>query len=276
VPHLRLPGALAAAPARCLSSGAALAPERVAGLLACGQRWGQRLARAGVPVLLAECVPGGTSTAQALLQGLGVEASGLVSGSLREPAHALKAALTQRGLARAGLLQPPAATAAPSAVLAVAAAVADPMQVLAAGVLQAAAVADLPLLLAGGSQMAAVLALALALTPGPQRAGLLARAAVVTTAWVAAEPGSNLAALLTRIGQRWGGEPLAFAAGLRFSGCQRPELLAYEQGLVKEGVGAGGLALLWELSGRRPAELAAACDQACAQLHRQPGCPRQT
>ncbi|MFM8259869.1 MAG: NaMN--DMB phosphoribosyltransferase [Vulcanococcus sp.] len=267
VPHLRLPGTLGASPARCLSSGAALAPERVAGLLAWGQRWGQRLARAGAPVLLAECVPGGTSTAQALLQGLGVEATGLVSGSLREPAHALKAALTQRGLAAAGLLQPPDAEAAPAAALAVAAAVADPMQVLAAGLLQAAALAELPVLLAGGSQMAAVLALALALTPGPQRPRLLARAAVVTTAWVAGEPGSNLTALLQHIGQRWGGEPLAFATGLRFSGCQRPELLAYEQGYVKEGVGAGGLALLWELSGRHPADLAIACDRACSQLH---------
>ena len=48
------------------------------------------------------------------------------------------------------------------------------------------------------------------------------------------------------------------------------QLQAYEQGYVKEGVGAGGLALLWELSGRAPADLAAACDQACRQLHHQP------
>jgi len=31
-------------------------------------------------------------------------------------------------------------------------------------------------------------------------------------------------------------------------------------------VGAGGLAALWELSGRSPAALAAACDEACSQL----------
>jgi NaMN:DMB phosphoribosyltransferase len=42
--------------------------------------------------------------------------------------------------------------------------------------------------------------------------------------------------------------------------------LAFEQGYVKEGVGAGGLAALWELSGRSSAALAAACDQACSQL----------
>lgn len=214
-------------------------------------------------MLLAECVPGGTSTAQAVLEGLGVAAAGLVSGSLRRPAHRLKGELVQRGLAAAGLCPPAPAEA-------VLAAVGDPMQVLAAGLVQAAAAAELPLLLAGGSQMAAVLALALELSAHSLRPRLLQLAAIATTAWVAGESGSDLVALLARIEARWGGAPLAFAAGLRFRDCLSPELRDYEQGFVKEGVGAGGLALLWELSGRSPAALAAACDQACALLRTQP------
>jgi uncharacterized protein (TIGR00303 family) len=256
-PHLTL----GQGPARCLSTGTALEPERVERLLALGRRWGTALARRGTPLLLAECVPGGTSTAQAVLEGLGLPVAGLVSGSLREPAHGLKADLVRRGLAASGL-QPPAP---PEAVLA---ALGDPMQAVAAGLVQAAAAAGLPLLLAGGSQMAAVLALALALTPAAARPRLLEQAAIATTAWVATEAGSDLGALLARIGQRWGGEPLAFAAGLRFHGCRSPELLAFEQGYVKEGVGAGGLAVLWELSGRSPEALAAACDRACDRLRR--------
>jgi uncharacterized protein (TIGR00303 family) len=259
VPHL----SLGLAPARCLSSGAALPPARVARLLALGRRWGERLAMRGAPVLLAECVPGGTSTAQAVLQGLGIAAAGLVSGSLRRPAHRLKAELVDRGLAAAGL-RPPAPAEA------VLAAVGDPMQVVAAGLVQAAAAAELPLLLAGGSQMAAVLALALELSAPSLRPQLLAQAAIATTAWVAGESGSDLVALLARLAARWGGAPLAFAAGLRFSACLSPELRDYERGYVKEGVGAGGLALLWELSGRSPIALAAACDQACALLRAQP------
>jgi NaMN:DMB phosphoribosyltransferase len=236
-------------------------PQRVAQLLVRGRRWGERLAAAGVPLLLAECVPGGTTTAQAVLQGLGVEAAGLVSGSLKEPAHGLKAELVARGLAAAQLGPDPA----PEAVLA---AVGDPMQALVAGVLlgAAAAAAPLPLLLAGGSQMAAVLALALALAPAQQRSALLAQAALGTTAWVAGEASSDLGLLLERIAGRWGQAPLAFACGLRFSACTTPELLAYERGYVKEGVGAGGLALLWELSGRSPQRLAEACERACAGL----------
>jgi uncharacterized protein (TIGR00303 family) len=259
VPHLRPSGAAGGGPAACLSSGAALAPARVAALLQLGQRWGERLAMRQRPLLLAECVPGGTSTAQSLLSGLGLSVEGLVSGSLRQPAHGLKRELVRRGLAAAQL--PPGAS--PDAVVA---ALGDAMQPLAAGLTLAAAGAGMPVLLAGGSQMAAVLALALALARPDQRQALARHAAVVTTAWVADEAGSDLQRLLERIGRHFQVEPLAFAASLRFgAGCHRA-LRDYERGYVKEGVGAGGLALLWQLRGGSPDALAAACDRACRQL----------
>ena len=136
VPHLQL----GQAPARCLSSGQALEPARVRQLLALGQRWGRLLAAKGPqePLLIAECVPGGTTTAQAVLTGLGLEVAGLVSGSLLEPVHALKTELVERGLRAAGL-PGPSGTGGPNAdPLAVLAAVGDPMQVLAAGLVLAA------------------------------------------------------------------------------------------------------------------------------------------
>uniref|UniRef100_UPI001C22964D nicotinate-nucleotide--dimethylbenzimidazole phosphoribosyltransferase n=1 Tax=Synechococcus sp. CCY 9618 TaxID=2815602 RepID=UPI001C22964D len=257
VPHLRLPGPAGAGPARCLSGGAALDPPRLQALLALGRRWGARLPP-GRPLLVAECVPGGTSTAQAVLTGLGVEAAGLVSGSLRHPNHDLKAALVCQGMAALGLdeADPPR----------VAAALGDPMQPLAAALVLAAAASGHPVLLAGGSQMAAVLALALALAPPDLRPAIAAGTALGTTAWVAHEAGSDLALLLRRIGARWRVEPLAFAADLRFTGAVHPALAAYEAGYVKEGVGAGGLALLWQLSGRSAEDLARLCDQACGRL----------
>lgn len=259
VPHLRPSGAARGTAAACISSGAALAPQRVEALVELGRRWGRRLAKAGRPLLLAECVPGGTSTAQALLTGLGLQVAGLVSGSLKQPAHALKSELVRRGLMAAAL----PAGAGP---LAVVAAVGDPMQPLAAGLTLGAAGAGLPVLLAGGSQMAAVLALALALAPADQRNALARHAAVVTTAWVAEEADSDLQRLLALIGQRWQVEPLAFAAGLRFGADCHGALRDYERGYVKEGVGAGGLALLWQLRGGSPEALATACDRACRQL----------
>jgi len=88
----------------------------------------------------------------------------------------------------------------------------------------------------------------------------------VTTAWLADETGSDLKGLLGRLAGRWGVEPLGFATSLRFTGSDCTELLAYEQGFVKEGVGAGGLAALWQLSGRATEDLRIACEQACALL----------
>ena len=256
VPHLQL----GHSPARCLSTGAAIELERVHQLLARGQRWGQHLGRRELrPLLLAECVPGGTSTAQAVLEGLGVPAAGLVSGSLREPAHALKARLVAQGLAAAQL---PGSAPADQVL----AAVGDPMQPLAAGLVLEAALAGVPVLLAGGSQMAAVLAVALSLCDPSLRPLLVSRTAIATTAWVAGESSSDLAQLLEQIGRCWGVQPLAFASSLRFHACRSPQLLAFEQGYVKEGVGAGGLAALWELSGRSANALAVACDQACSRL----------
>ena len=271
VPHLRLPGALASGPARCLTSGRAMDPGTVAGLLALGRRWGERQAKARPrrPLLLAECVPGGTTTAQALLSGLGLAVEGLVGSSLRDPDLSLKAQLVRQGLASAGLGVPTSLGEGPPAEadpLAVVAAVGDPMQPVAAGLAMAAAAQGVPVLLAGGSQMAAVLALALALAPAPLRGGLVAQVAIGTTAWVADDPSSNLTSLLQTLERRWGVTPLGLVSDLRFHAPLHPALLDYERGFVKEGVGAGGLALAWQLSGRHPQDLAEACDRACQLL----------
>lgn len=262
VPHLRLPAGESSGPARCVSSGQALAPARVEALLARGRHWGRRWPR-GQPLLLAECVPGGTTTALAVLLGLGIAADGLVSGSLRQPAHALKASLATRGLTAAGLGAGARLPRDPRAVLA---AVGDPMQALAAGLVLELAARGEPLLLAGGSQMAAVLALALALAAPELRQPIAAAAQVATTAWVANEPGSDLPHLLQLVGERWGVVLGLRVARLRFDGCQCSPLRDYERGFVKEGVGAGGVAVLWDLSGLPAADLAAACDRACARL----------
>jgi uncharacterized protein (TIGR00303 family) len=257
-PHLRLPPAEAPGPAACVSSGQAMTPQRVTALLERGKGWGDGWPQRD-PLLLAECVPGGTTTALAVLKGLGMAADGLVSGSLRKPAHGLKARLVRHGLAAAGLRP----GADPLLVLA---AVGDPMQALAAGLLLELAARGVPVLLAGGSQMAAVLALALSLAPEDQRAPVAAGAVVATTAWVAEEAGSDLERLLRLIGQRWQVRPQLAVAGLRFHHCRSGALRDYERGYVKEGVGAGGVAVLWELAGRQPDALAAVCDAACEQL----------
>lgn len=233
-------------------------PERVKGLWQQGMRLGAQLR---CPLLLAECVPGGTTTAQAVLTGLGVSVQGLISGSARQPPQQLKQQLVEQGLQRAQLSGSPS----PQAVLA---AVGDPFQAVAAGVLISA---RQPLLLGGGSQMAAVVALALASLPNQQRQALADRVLIGSTAWLAQETISGhgmsaLGCLLDEVGQRFGVSLAGLASGVRFHTSRQPALRDYEDGFVKEGVGAGGLLLLAQLQGHPIEALVEDCDRAMDQL----------
>ena len=259
-PHLRFEGG-AAGPANCVSTGQAMGAARVQRLWSQGQRLGRRLRR---PLVLAECVPGGTTTAQAVLTALGVPVQGLISGSARQPPHAFKSQLVAAGLAEAGLGPDPAAQA-------VVAAVGDPFQALAAGLLMGAADGCQPILLAGGSQMAAVLALAMAASSEDARKRLSERVMLGTTAWLAEErfPGENrppLDRLIDALAARFGVGTVALSSGVRFHDSCHQQLRDYENGYVKEGVGAGGLLLLAQLQGISSADLQASCDEAMRAL----------
>jgi len=259
-PHLRFEEG-AAGPANCVSSGHARGAARGQRLWSGGQRLGRRLRR---PLVLAECVPGGTTTAQAVLTALGLPVNGLISGSARQPPHALKRQLVAAGLAEAGLGPDPA----PQAVVA---AVGDPFQALAAGLLVGAADGCQPLLLAGGSQMAAVLALAMAASSEDARRRLSERVMLGTTAWLAEErfPGEDrppLDRLIDALAARFGVGTVALSSGIRFHDSCHQQLRDYENGYVKEGVGAGGLLLLAQLQGISAADLQASCDAAMQAL----------
>ena len=260
-PHLRLepPGV---GPADCLSGGKAMSPARVERLWRQGMHLGARLRR---PVLLTECVPGGTTTAQAVLTALGISAGALISGSARQPPQTLKRMLVEQGLQRAALPERPS----PEAVLA---AVGDPFQVVAAGFLVAA---RQPVLLGGGSQMAAVLALALSALDRTERDALSDRVLLGTTAWLAEErlgPEHQpaLGILLDRIGRHFDVSLTGAASGIRFHNSRIQALRDYERGFVKEGVGAGALLLLAQLQGHSSSALVQACELAVDQLQASP------
>ena len=251
-------------PAACLSTGQAMTPQRVLKLLRKGQRFGERLRH---PLVLAECVPGGTTTALAILRGLGLTAHDLISGSARHPPMDLKRELVRRGLQSAKLSARPSAQE-------LLAAVGDPFQALATGVLIGSLASHQPLLLAGGSQMVAVLALALSMVSTEKRRVLSNQVLIGTTAWLAREvlppTGSKRASLVELLAllEDYFEVPIpALASGLRFHHSRHQALRDYELGHVKEGVGAGGLALLAQLRGQSLDHISQACDNAMDQLH---------
>jgi len=200
-------------------------------LLDAGLVIGRKLAAAAPYLVLGESVPGGTTTALAVLLALGYAAEGRVSGSQADNAHALKT-----GVARAALeatqLTPGSGRADPIMTVS---AIGDPMQPLTAGIALGAAASGCEVLLAGGSQLLAVAALIDALH-GP---AALAGMAIGTTRWVVQDPAADVAGLAREIAP----DLPVLAANLDFSTSRHAGLRAYEQWLVKEGVGAGGASI---------------------------------
>lgn len=244
VPSIDLGGVAAG----CLSHGAALELSVVKRLLAQGLHWGETLAskEAGRYLILGECVVGGTTTALGVLTGLGWDAAGKVNSSHPACNHRQKWAIVRAGLDRAGLLE----TCDPLHCdpLRVVAAVGDPMQIVVAGMAIAAS-RHTSVLLAGGTQMLAVHALMQGLCARDQLLWRADRVMVGTTRWVAEDPTGDTVGLAKQLSV-----PL-MATQLSFADSQHPSLRAYEQGYVKEGVGAGGCAIGAHLLGWGQAEL---------------------
>ncbi|ASC69365.1 hypothetical protein XM38_002920 [Halomicronema hongdechloris C2206] len=223
--------------ASCLSGGEAMPMAQVRQLWQRGVHWGERLSReaqAGY-LVLGECVVGGTTTALAVLLGLGIDATDRVNSSHPTCNHTQKLAVAQAGLS--AWRQSPAFTEGALDPLALAAAVGDPMQVVVAAMAIAAS-RRVGVLLAGGTQMLAVYALLRAVAGYHGLAWTPERIAVGTTRWVATDGSGDTVGLAVQVAD----VPL-IATQLSFERSHYPQLRAYEQGFVKEGVGAGGCAI---------------------------------
>lgn len=234
---------LGGTPAQCLSQGSALSLETVHHLLQQGLIWGTKLA-AALPssyLILSECVVGGTTTALAILTGLGYAAAGKVNSSHPTCNHAQKWALVEQGLRafRKSMQDQTKSSRSPltSDPLQLVAAVGDPMQVVVAGMAIAAS-RSCGVLLAGGTQMLAVYALAEAIANVHELPWRPEQVVVGTTRWVAEDLTADTVGLAELIGT----VPL-LATQLSFAQASYPQLQAYEQGFVKEGLGAGGCAI---------------------------------
>lgn len=225
VPHVDLAGL----PAQCVSTGQALPRTRVVQLFEQGWQWGEQLANQTETayLLIGECVVGGTTTALAVLEGLGVSAAGCVNSSHPQCNHAQKAQIAHQGLRHLKSRDP----------FDVVAAVGDPMQSVAAGMALAASRTQ-GVLLAGGTQMLAVYALMSAIARSCPRHWRPEQVVVGTTRWVAEDPTGNTVKLAQQLA------PVCLmATQLNFQASRWATLRAYEAGYVKEGVGAGGCAI---------------------------------
>ena len=190
-------------------------------------------------LVLSECVPGGTTTALAVLKQLGIEADSLVSSSLptesgirtkavRDGVTALKRHNDENANADAD------ADANAKDPFHALAAFGDPMQPFVAGAALEAA-SHVPVILGGGSQMLAVYLVCDRLSKFLDIEFNRENVFVITTKWISGDTNSNTRRLSQLINAPF------FAANPDFKLSRFAGLQAYEEGHVKEGIGAGAL-----------------------------------
>ena len=189
---------------------------------------GENLAKTADYLVIGESIPGGTTTALGVLSAMGVIAEGKVSSSMPDNPHGLKAETVRAGLSASG---ESFGSLTKNPIKAISS-LGDPMMPAFAGLVVGAA-AQVPVLMAGGTQMSAVLAIVKALNPD-----VLCNVAIGTTRWVISDRSSDLKGIVAQISD----VPI-LAADIDFGLSRFEGLKAYEKGIVKEGVGAGGVAI---------------------------------
>lgn len=193
-----------------------------------GRVFGRNLGRSFRCILIGESMPGGTTTAMSILTALGYRA--MVSSASKENPLDLKRRIVSKAMKRLSRV---------SGVFEINDMVGDPLHISIAGIALGALEKGSKVILAGGTQMAAVISLAKEVTKD------LDGVFIATTRWIIEDRTADLPGMVREIAPEVG---LAYVE-LDFSGSIYEGLRKYEEGYVKEGVGAGGTCLLAMLRG---------------------------
>jgi uncharacterized protein (TIGR00303 family) len=181
-----------------------------------GRIVGRSLASLSDCLVIGESIPGGTTTALAVLRALGFDAK--VSSSMPDNPTELKNQIVNSALKRIDSDHP----------YSILAKVGDPMIPFVAGMLSSASNVS-NVMLAGGTQMTAVLAFA-------SKIGFnLKNTSIGTTSYITNDKNANFINLVEQIADI---PIISVDPGLKNS--KYPGLKAFSEGFAKEGVGAGG------------------------------------
>ena len=241
-------------PSNCLSTGKTMDKSRVSNLYEKGISIGLMTNK---PIVISESVPGGTTTAQAIMEAFGLDVADLVGSSLLRPPRKLKTEIIKTGLLNANL-------GSKFSSIDVISALGDPFQAFSMGLLIGARKSNNTVILAGGSQMIAILLLALEFIPLAEKQCFSDRVFIITSGWLAYD--ESLKKLLKKVADKHKVKLFGFASGLNFHTSKIKELRDYEKGYVKEGVGAGGLSLLAYLKGFEYEEIVAECESTIKRM----------
>ena len=197
-----------------------------------GRILGRTLASVTDCLVIGESIPGGTTSALAVMKGYDLDA--MVSSSIPTNPTELKNQIVQSALKRSNSKDP----------YDVIANLGDPMIPIVAGMLSSASQIT-KVILAGGTQMAAVLAFGL--TTGFNENNV----AIGTTSYIVDDDSANFLEVIKKISDI----PI-LAANLKLENSKIKGLKSFSKGYVKEGAGAGGSMIAAMLkTGRNSEEL---------------------
>ena len=195
-----------------------------------GELLGKQLAIMSDLTVVGESIPGGTTTALAVLRALGIDARFKVSSSMPENPHNLKNKVVDSAIERViaggiGRINSPFEAISTFG---------DPMMPSVAGIASGVLSASGKIMLAGGTQMSAIVAILKHL--GRSLNGLY----IGTTTYVTKDPSSDLSSLVRMASEQ---VPI-LSCDLHLGESSKPGLQAFAKGFVKEGVGAGGASIV--------------------------------
>ncbi len=189
---------------------------------------GRNFAKITDYLIIGESVPGGTTTALAVMLATGINAEGKVSSSMKNNPHNLKVSIVNEAFKKTGVKFGDLKDDPLKAV----SLFGDPMMPAFAGLVSGAA-EKIKVLMAGGTQMGAILSILKVEKPKA-----LNNIAIGTTRWIVEDKNSDIKGIVKQFGKI----PI-LAANLNFNESSYQGLKAYEEGVVKEGVGAGGASI---------------------------------
>ena len=199
-----------------ISTQDAMTDSQVSHAVDYGRIVGRNMASLTDCLIIGESIPGGTTTALAVLRALGFDAK--VSSSIPNNPIKLKNQIVNTALERINSDHP----------YSIVAKVGDPMIPFVAGMLSSASDVS-KVMLAGGTQMTAVLAFASKLGFNEENT------AIGTTSYITSDKSANFKSLVQEIS-----EIPAISVNPGMKNSQYSGLRAFSEGFAKEGVGAGG------------------------------------
>jgi len=227
VPHIALPSSK---PGNNIMERNALTYGTSENIFNESRKIGELLSRNQDVIIIGESIPGGTTTAAAIMEGLGFKAVEYVSSASPENPRELKRSIIRKALSRIKKED----------LFYIIDEVGDPVHISLAGLAVGSCTNAREVLLAGGTQMGAVISIL-------SKLGQLdsEKIKIATTKWILEDKWSDIFSLVHQIDRNI----KIISSNVDFMDSKYKGLKMYEKGFVKEGVGAGGTMILAERLG---------------------------